>query len=202
MHVHTVHVITLVWHLLQCTSHKASPHWQTQNHRSHSVSIHQAVLNLGPMKWIHGDFHDHKKALKWKCDQLSSHPVWMYAHITRNSFYHFWSKRTLSWIRTQRKKTTYSCKYYCKKSNVKLDIMWCSRRRNLNNHGKAWHLYILWAISEFYKISKPICINWLLVLKLHHYSYKKFKHRFTIISGHLPTWQISWFTWQTLSIRC
>ena len=94
------------------------------------------------------------------------------------------------------KNTTYSCKYYWKKSNVKLDIMWCSRRRNVNNHGKAWHLYLLWAISEIYKISKPIRINWLLVLKLHHYSYKKFKHRFTIISGHLPIWQISWFTWQ------
>ena len=34
------------------------------------------------------------------------------------------------------KNTTYSYKYYWKKSNVKLDIMWCSRRRNVNNHGK------------------------------------------------------------------
>ena len=72
------------------------------------------------------------------------------------------------------KKTTYSCKYYCKKSNVKLDIMWCSRRRNVNNHGKAWHLYLLWAISEIYKISKPICINWLLVLKLQTQVYHNF----------------------------
>ena len=56
--------LTLAWHLLLCKFHKASPHWQTQNHNLYSVSTLQGVPNLLLMMWIHDDYHGHKTVLK------------------------------------------------------------------------------------------------------------------------------------------
>lgn len=69
--------LTLAWHLLLCKFHKASPHWQTQNHNLCSVSTLQEVPNLLLTMWIHDDYHGHKKVLKIERIMIADFPKYI-----------------------------------------------------------------------------------------------------------------------------